>query len=581
MRRSYKEITRKGFDRRIQKQLTEYYQMSNPNDTSVPQNFDAVPTDFTLPNNVEDDPEFSNIEELIHDACVEHSDEVHFDDIEIRYVDFNCSDFEDVDINYVDSNDSHDPFTFYRDFDEFEVAESSLANDLRKWVKTENIAMRKVNSLLRLLKQHGHSSELPADYRTLMKTPRHTSRKIQATNGGLYAHFDVERSIIKALSQHCDTCPASIDLLINCDGISFFGSSRGEMWPILFAANVNGIRTNPFIVGAHFGKSKPHSANLFMQKTVLELKNIVNTGLKFKGGLCNVHLKAIICDSPARSFITYTKHHSGYFSCTKCEQEGEYVDHVILPELDSALRTDESFRLQSNPQHHTGVSFLENLGIGMVSQIALDYMHLVCLGVAKKLLSDLVRGPKNIRLNGDVQQRINDKLLTYNGCYPWEISRHMRPLNEFTKFKATEFRLFLLYIGPIVLKNNVSEEYYEHFLNLSLAIRILCDSEKCLEMNEVANSLLRTFVEQYKNYNGVERLTYNIHNLIHLANEVKQFGSLNNFSCFPFENYLRMLKLKIKPGPLPMQQLVNRLSEEEQMPLEKVTKKKIPNYLLW
>lgn len=54
------------------------------------------------------------------------------------------------------------------------------------------------------------------------------------------------------------------------------------------------------------------------------------------------------------------------------------------------------------------------------------------------------------------------------------------------------------------------------------------------------------FVERYESFHGVGRLTYNIHNLIHLANDVKNYGSLDNFSCFPFENYLRRLKQKIK-----------------------------------
>lgn len=57
-------------------------------------------------------------------------------------------------------------------------------------------------------------------------------------------------------------------------------------------------------------------------------------------------------------------------------------------------------------------------------------------------------------------------------------------------------------------------------------------------------------------------MSYNIHNLTHLANEVKTFGCLDKFSCFPFENYLRMLRLKIKNSPKPLEQLINRINEE-------------------
>lgn len=57
-------------------------------------------------------------------------------------------------------------------------------------------------------------------------------------------------------------------------------------------------------------------------------------------------------------------------------------------------------------------------------------------------------------------------------------------------------------------------------------------------------------------------MSYNIHNLTHLANEVKTFGCLDKFSCFPFENYLRMLKLKIKNSSKPFKQLINRINKE-------------------
>jgi len=43
---------------------------------------------------------------------------------------------------------------------------------------------------------------------------------------------------------------------------------------------------------------------------------------------------------------------------------------------------------------------------------------------------------------------------------------------------------------------------------------------------------------------------------------MKIFGCLDKFSCFPFENYLRMLRLKIKNLPKSLEQLINRINEE-------------------
>ena len=53
--------------------------------------------------------------------------------------------------------------------------------------------------------------------------------------------------------------------------------------------------------------------------------------------------------------------------CDKCTQRGvDSGHHINYPDIDAALRTDESFRLRLHPEHHTGASPLTELGIGMV-----------------------------------------------------------------------------------------------------------------------------------------------------------------------------------------------------------------------
>lgn len=168
----------------------------------------------------------------------------------------------------------------------------------------------------------------------------------------------------------------------------------------------------------------------------------------------------------------------------------------------------------------------------MVSQIALDYMHLVCLGVMKRLLSLWLKGPKNIRLRVNQQEIISKMLFNVRNLIPYEFARLPRSLEDYGKWKATEFRLFLLYLGPVFLKNVLSNEYYTHFLTFSIAIRILCYSKLCLSMNGYAHNLLLYFVSHFSELYGSENMTYNVHNLIHLSKEVKMFGCLDKFSCF-------------------------------------------------
>lgn len=92
------------------------------------------------------------------------------------------------------------------------------------------------------------------------------------------------------------------------------------------------------------------------------------------------------------------------------------------------------------------------------------------------------------------------------------------------------------------MKSVLSAVLYNHFLCLSVAIRILIDPQLCVMFNAYANFLLLWFVSHFGNIYGDQYLSYNIHNLFHLANDVRTFGSLDNFSCFKYENHMQKIK---------------------------------------
>lgn len=100
--------------------------------------------------------------------------------------------------------------------------------------------------------------------------------------------------------------------------------------------------------------------------------------------------------------------------------------------------------------------------------------------------------------------------------------------------------------ASIVLKPILSETKYNHFLALFVVIRIysdniLYDLKRCFIWN-YANFLLRWFVLEYKKLYKCHSITYNVHNLIHLSNEVKKFGCLNKFSNFKFDSFIKKIK---------------------------------------
>lgn len=62
---------------------------------------------------------------------------------------------------------------------------------------------------------------------------------------------------------------------------------------------------------------------------------------------------------------------------------------------------------------------------------------------------------------------------------------------------------------------------------------------------------------------GIQNVSHNIHSVVHLVDDVKKFGSLDNFSAFKFENYMKILKQYIRKADKPLQQVVHRYVEKE------------------
>jgi len=100
----------------------------------------------------------------------------------------------------------------------------------------------------------------------------------------------------------------------------------------------------PFLVVYH-GYNKPTTSNNFLQHFVKEFEQLNTVGFTYENNVYYVKIKAIICDSPARSFVTCTKGHNDYFGCSKCIVEGDYENRRMLFLDHNSLRTDELFSI--------------------------------------------------------------------------------------------------------------------------------------------------------------------------------------------------------------------------------------------
>lgn len=90
---------------------------------------------------------------------------------------------------------------------------------------------------------------------------------------------------------------------------------------------------------------------------------------------------------------------------------------MSFPDLNAALRTDESFRQRLQPNHHKERSLLESLPIDMVDDVIVaDSLHLIEHGVTKKLMYMWMKGSTLFDFKFtkvDVQQ-LNKKIFQAN-----------------------------------------------------------------------------------------------------------------------------------------------------------------------
>ena len=124
-------------------------------------------------------------------------------------------------------------------------------------------------------------------------------------------------------------------------------------------------------------------------------------------------------------------------------------------------------------------------------------------------------------------------------------------------------RQFLLYAGPVVLKGVINDNIYIHFLAFSIAIPIFLNKHKIKGPTNIAyaKDLLTFFLQKAPGFYGKNFLVYNVHNLIHLHQDVEYFGeTFDAYSCFPFANHLQILKRYVRSSRNPISQIVKKIS---------------------
>lgn len=124
-----------------------------------------------------------------------------------------------------DNNQSND-FQLETDFKS--KPQDSLQQSLREWAIEYRITSRAINGLLKILICYGFSW-LPADYRTLLNTPRNI--QLSSIANGQFWYNGIAKNL-EFIFSNLDR-DINISLNFNVDGLPLFNSSKKTFSPIL------------------------------------------------------------------------------------------------------------------------------------------------------------------------------------------------------------------------------------------------------------------------------------------------------------------------------------------------------------
>ncbi|KYM97373.1 hypothetical protein ALC62_11978, partial [Cyphomyrmex costatus] len=440
--------------------------------------------------------------------------------------------------------------------------------ELRQWAIQSGIQHCHLDSLLRILRRR-LLPNLPAISKTFLQTESSNFqiKEFKSCDGtivGEFVYFGITSGLRRCVNKELHL-KDTLDLQINCDGLPLYKSSMKQFWPILCKIYNNPDIYKPFPVAIFSGNEKPTNLSSYLNDLIEELNILTREDIIIEERTFKVRIMCFVCDRPARSFLKCIKDHGGYNACERCLVPGQRYQNKIVYSSTYDKRTDESFRAQQDTEHHNGISPLLRLepSIDMVNQFVLDFMHQSCLGVMKKMLIDFwLEGNIAAKLSQNQKRQLSQRLLELQSQIPIDFQRTTRSITEISKWKATEYRLYLLYVGPVIMQKILDKRYYNHFLLLHTACRILSSDNLCLKYNSEAKVYLNNFVKLTELYYGKQSLVMNIHSLTHLADDVENMKcSLSNYTAFPFENILGKLKKMLRSGNRPLAQLCRRLHE--------------------
>lgn len=322
-----------------------------------------------------------------------------------------------------------------------------------------------------------------------------------------------------------------VTLTLNTDGVPFFESSKVSMWPIFLMVNELPYKERIqklLLAGLWVGPKKP-VMNSFLLPLVKMLNSLSTNGLTWHDDKGNMHTTKAYpgpfeVDTIARCEIMNTRQFNGANGCAWCEDTGVVVPKGngfcrVYPQSASEgkLRTPESFTMHASKARAMeapscgikGPSVLSLLAFfTFASSFVVDYMHAVCLGFGRMTMFMWLNSSRCKQFQFRRHLAHADSCLL--GLTPvWEMSRLPRSLYDLKDWKAADWRSWILFYSPIVLKDRIPQREYSHWLKFVGMIHYLLGPSVCIQQVVKLKKEMAKFLLEYEELYGIEHMSYN------------------------------------------------------------------------
>lgn len=302
--------------------------------------------------------------------------------------------------------------------------------------------------------------------------------------------------------------------------------------------------------------------NLFEKKIVWTSDERIVVRSRFVAFCCSA-------DSKARYSIFNMSQYNAHYGCTICYYYGSYIEGSMRYPLTShdevRKRTHDGIIIDmrtafENEQTIRGVcgpSELMNLqGFNLIRGQAIDVLHCIWIGVAQKHTNLLLKSVGyEYYINSDTKAIINQRLKVIK--IPTILSRKPRSLEQMPKWKAIEWRNWLLFYAIPCLQGCIPQKYIDHLAMLSNTVFLLSQGVIRRQDLERARELMHRYIALYERYFDKRHIIYNIHLAEHLLECIEDLGPSWVHSTCGLESWNYKLRKMITSPKGIVQQIVS------------------------